>query len=72
MCCGKSYRYAPTAITIANRGNEAIQDVFNRYQSEKSSGLGLSIVKSIIELYNMDISYSVENGFHCFEIRRLG
>jgi signal transduction histidine kinase len=62
-------RYTPAAITIANSGNSAIKDVFNRYQSEKSSGLGLSIVKSIIELYNIGISYRFESGLHHFEIK---
>lgn len=61
--------YASGSITISNSGNETIKDVFNRYQSEKSSGLGLSIVKSIVELYGIDISYRFENGLHIFEIK---
>ena len=63
-----SIRYALNTITIANSGRESAKDVFNRYRSEKSSGLGLSIVKSIVELYNMDISYRFENSLHIFEM----
>ncbi|MDR2027880.1 MAG: HAMP domain-containing histidine kinase [Prevotellaceae bacterium] len=63
-------RYAPNSVTVASSGNEAIKDVFNRYQSEKSSGLGLSIVKSIAGLYGIDLLYRFENGLHCFEIKQ--
>jgi signal transduction histidine kinase len=62
-------RYAQNAIAIANSGTGAVKDVFNRYQSEKSSGLGLSIVKSIVELYHIDISYQFESNLHIFEIK---
>jgi signal transduction histidine kinase len=62
-------RYALDSITIANSGRAEAKDIFNRYRSEKSSGLGLSIVKSIAELYNLDISYRFENRMHIFEIK---
>ncbi|MDR2118639.1 MAG: HAMP domain-containing histidine kinase [Tannerellaceae bacterium] len=54
-------RYASDRMVIANSGNEAARHVFDRYQhdvsSEKSSGLGLSIVQSIAGLYRMEITY---------------
>jgi signal transduction histidine kinase len=62
-------RYTFNTVAIANSGNESVKEVFNRYQSEKSSGLGLSIVKSIIELYNMNITYRFENNLHIFEVK---
>ena len=62
-------RYASHSITLANSGNGAGKDVFNRYQSKKSSGMGLSIVKSIVELYSMDISYRFEDSLHIFELK---
>lgn len=54
-------------LMIANTGtpNEDQQDIFERYKSlHKSTGLGLSIVKSIVELYNLQIEYTYENGWH--------
>ncbi|MDR2511982.1 MAG: hypothetical protein LBC89_05950 [Bacteroidales bacterium] len=35
-----------------------------------ANGLGLSIVKSIADLYGMEISYRFENRMHVFEISR--
>jgi signal transduction histidine kinase len=47
------------------------QHLFSRFQSGKSSenstGLGLSIVKAITDLYNFSLSYSYNNG-HLFSI----
>jgi signal transduction histidine kinase len=60
------------AITVSNSGNQAIPNVFNRYQSagnsENSYGLGLSIVKSIAGLYKSEITYRFEQNMHHFKI----
>ncbi|MDR1222960.1 MAG: HAMP domain-containing histidine kinase [Tannerella sp.] len=68
-----SIRYTPDAITIANTGNRAAVAVFDRYQTgagnEKSSGMGLSIVKSIADLYQIDIHYCCDGEMHVFELR---
>ena len=61
--------YHAHAITISNSGNAPLTDVFSRYKSDKSSGVGLSIVKSIADLYNVNIIYRFENGLHVFEIK---
>lgn len=37
-------------------------------KSSESNGLGLSIVKSIAQLYNLDIRYSFGDNGHCFEV----
>jgi signal transduction histidine kinase len=60
--------YAENSIIIANSGNEAATRIFDRYQSDKSSGLGLSIVKSIVDLYGIEILYCYDK-MHIFEIR---
>jgi signal transduction histidine kinase len=64
--------YAPDAITIANTGNGATDRVSDRYQTdasdEKSSGLGLSIVKSIAGLYQIDIDYCRDGEMHVFKL----
>jgi signal transduction histidine kinase len=61
--------YREKGIIISNTGDAAITNIFSRYKSEKSSGLGLSIVKSIADLYEMDIEYRFENNLHIFDIR---
>jgi signal transduction histidine kinase len=65
-------RYAPDLITIANTGNKAAIAVFDRYQagasSEKSPGLGLSIIKSIADLYQIDVDYCCEEEMHVFKL----
>jgi signal transduction histidine kinase len=67
-----SIRYTPDAITIANTGNRAPVAVFNRYQTgagnEKSSGIGLSIVKSIADLYQIEVSYCHDGEMHIFKL----
>jgi signal transduction histidine kinase len=65
-------RYAAGAITIANTGNGAAVAGFDRYRTgdgdEKSSGLGLSIVRSIAALYRMDVGYSRDGKMHVFTL----
>jgi signal transduction histidine kinase len=64
-------RYNSDSITVANSGKAAATGVFDRYRNvsadESSSGLGLSIVKSVAELYNIDISYRYD-GLHVFSL----
>ncbi|MDR1739827.1 MAG: HAMP domain-containing histidine kinase [Bacteroidales bacterium] len=53
-------------IIIANTGVHPLEDIFTRYNSHqttfasKSSGIGLSIVKSIVDLYKIRIEYRFE------------
>ena len=61
-------RYTPAAITIANSGKGTVKDIFNRYKSAKSSGLGLSIVKSIAGLYQIEVDYCYEGEMHVFKL----
>jgi signal transduction histidine kinase len=64
--------YASSAVTIANSGNKITTDVFDRYRNasidEKSSGLGLSIVKSIAGLYEIDLTYRYDK-VHIFTLQ---
>jgi len=61
-------------ITISNDGNPIEDDIniFERYKSafsdSKSLGLGLSIVKSITDLYHFNITYQY-NGRHTFILK---
>ncbi|MDR2472990.1 MAG: hypothetical protein LBD53_05400, partial [Tannerella sp.] len=59
-------------ITIANSGSIPLVSPFERYQTAtpdtKSSGLGLSIVKSIADIYGLNIKY-IHNGMHVFEVK---
>lgn len=59
-------------IIISNDGVPVNNDIFERYISTstdtKSSGLGLSIVKSIIEIYNFRITHQYLNK-HIFTLR---
>jgi K+-sensing histidine kinase KdpD len=60
-------------IIIANSGTVEIQNIFSRYNgnnnkqnSVNSSGLGLSITKSIADLYQINIEYRFEEKKHIF------
>lgn len=67
-------------LEIANTGNgEALnpQYIFDRFhkgtQDSNSNGLGLSIVRSIVENYpSVEISYSYEKGLHIFSLKKIG
>lgn len=61
--------YTKKSISIANNGDTEIQNIFNRYFSTTHSGLGLSIVKSISDLYELNISYKYFKKMHIFEIK---
>lgn len=66
-------------LEICNPSNSGAlnpQYIFERfhkgYQDSQSNGLGLSIVKSIVETYsNLDIIYRFENNFHIFSLVRV-
>lgn len=77
------YSYPDTTInirtekdkfSITNRGKELDfpgNEIFNRFKkgNEKQSiGLGLSIVKKICDVSNLEINYHYEDEFHSFEI----
>lgn len=61
------FKVSNFGLEISNSGLDTDQevDIFERYKSlNKSTGLGLSIVKSIIELYDLKIKYEHVNEFH--------
>ncbi len=59
-------------ITVANTGTQPLNHIFTRYTQTasdvKSSGIGLSIVKSIADLYKIKIQYSFEENNHIFKL----
>lgn len=64
------------SITISNTGEPLIisrDDLFVRFKKDDSSkdslGLGLSIIKSILDSYNYSISYNYINQLHVFEVK---
>ena len=68
-------KLSPDSIIISNDGlkPEHADDIFSRYYShsdnKQSLGLGLSLVKSVIDLYNLDIEYKYDNR-HTITIRQ--
>jgi len=62
------------SILIRNTGNPLPEgvDIFERYFTQSNtvrlSGLGLSIVKSIAEQYNIKLSHSYNNGLHTIKL----
>lgn len=66
------------SISISNTGNQTPLDsnlIFERFEKQSthtnSIGLGLSIVKEIAEVYNIQISYFYENNQHIFSLIQL-
>lgn len=63
--------FASDTVTISNDGLPVNSDIFERYVSSstdsKSSGLGLSIVKSITDIYGFKISHRYNNK-HIFSV----
>ncbi|MDR1417310.1 MAG: HAMP domain-containing histidine kinase [Prevotellaceae bacterium] len=64
-------RYTSNSITIANSGSQPAVHVFSRYRHDssdtKSSGLGLSIAKSVADLYRIEITYRYDK-MHIFTL----
>ncbi|MCL1867699.1 MAG: HAMP domain-containing histidine kinase, partial [Paludibacter sp.] len=64
-------------IIFQNSGNTPLDKnlIFNRFytvgKNENSSGLGLSIAKSICRNYNLKIDYDFSNSEHIFTIKKL-
>lgn len=63
------------SLTIENTGAFAALDpgrIFDRFHKqngrEDSTGLGLAIVKNICTLYNYDVNYNFNNGWHFFTL----
>lgn len=63
-------------IVFSNTATEGALNpdyIFRRFyqgqRKENSAGLGLSLVKSICHLYNMDIKYSFEDEMHHFNLK---
>ena len=44
---------------------------FHHHENEQSFGLGLYIVKSILDAHNFAFNHRYEEGFHCFEVMCL-
>lgn len=66
-----------TTITIENSGlplNKPANEMFNRFERNNvaihGSGLGLSIVQEICNLYNLKIKYSESNNIHIVKISK--
>ncbi|WP_418502294.1 sensor histidine kinase [Flagellimonas sp.] len=62
-------------LKIYNTGNsEALDDtlIFDRFHksgpTSNSTGLGLAIVKAITDFYAFRVTYSFQDGLHCFEL----
>ncbi|WP_306350452.1 sensor histidine kinase [Flavobacterium sp. '19STA2R22 D10 B1'] len=62
-------------LIIENTGNAPLvptEELFGRFkkdnQSLNSIGIGLAIVKKIIEIYEYSIDYTFDKGIHCIEI----
>lgn len=57
-----------------NRGLQAPENIFTRFtkgeNAANSLGLGLAIVKDICDNNNLRISYTFENGNHCFAFKK--
>jgi signal transduction histidine kinase len=65
-----------SGLTITNSGTSLNIDpmkLFSRFrkgsQNQQSVGLGLSIVKKIVDNYGMQISYTVDNNIHKIELK---
>ncbi len=65
---------ADKTFTVMNDGVEALDEkrVYDRFYhggNTNSTGLGLALVSSICDYYNLDIGYGFQNGQHCFWVK---
>lgn len=66
----------PTILEIKNQGDQPLahpEKLFNRFYRDSnagkhSSGLGLAMVKKIVDLHGWDLSYHFGHGYHTFKI----
>ncbi len=65
---GNKLTFKNTGISISLNPEKMFDRFKKGEQSNESSGLGLSIVKQICSINNLDIRYRVENSFHIIEI----
>lgn len=70
-----SITLTPTTLTISNTGDKPsipTEDLFGRFKkadaSNNSIGLGLSIIKRIVDQNNYTISYDFEEGWHTIRV----
>lgn len=64
-------------ILFSNRGNpwpsgctlQSLSAPFlHQHENQNSFGLGLYIIKSILDAHNFTLNYQYDDGFHCFEV----
>lgn len=70
LISNKDIIFRNTGQPIALDTSQIFERFFKGSQSNDSTGLGLSLVKSICDLGQLGISYSFENGLHCFRIEK--
>ena len=68
----------PDEVRISNSGEESLDEdrIFTRFyhkssKNKESNGLGLSIVKSVAELYGISLTYSYQKGMHVFVLNNV-
>ncbi len=68
-----SIQFTKNQIIITNSGTVEIENIFSRYNANQtgasSTGLGLSIVKSIADLYKIRIEYRFADNQHIFSLK---